>query len=130
MVGNQALKQLFQHKWPVDEYGIARLNVRLGIIAENSGLEVQSWDDNDGLGPRDSICFQLPSGLVVGLVEHKHAIKHFKEKGPVVLADAADVVKVGLGHVVDEVLSALRLDRMNVDWQNEIPPSFTARVVP
>lgn len=114
------LKTLPRHIWPVSDWPIARLTVRLPIIADANDLTLDNWEE-DGLGPATNCVFRLPSGIVVLLQELEHLIGRSLAKGPDVYADAGDVEKLGIDEILDETLLALGLKASDVDLRMSPP---------
>ena len=114
------LTQVLQHHWPTVDWAVARLTVRLERIAEGKGLALQSWIE-DGLGESTGCFLQLPSGLVIQLIERAHAVQHLGQRGADLYADAKDVHLAGIEHLLSEAMAALSLNLTDVEWQNQAP---------
>jgi hypothetical protein len=114
------LKQLFEHRWPTVDWPVARLTVRLERIAEAKGLRLQSWIE-DGLGESTGCFLELPSGLVVQLIERAHAVQHLGQRGPDLYAVAKDVHLAGIERLLSQAIAALSLNLTDVEWRNQPP---------
>jgi hypothetical protein len=125
MTEDSKLLYLPHHTWPVSEWAIARLTVRLSIIADANGLTLRDWVEPD-LGPATGCAFRLPSSVVVLLEELEYGISHFHEKGPQVYADAGDVDELGIDRILDETLIALGLKASDVEFK--LPPPAEGEV--
>lgn len=110
------ITQIVEHRYPSGgEWAIAGLSVSLDDLAAQLGLDLQSWDD-DGLGPARGAFIRLPSGRVVLVQELAHAAKHLGWRGTDVIADAGDVVTLGVRPLIDEVVSACGLSKEAIGW--------------
>jgi len=113
-----ALEQVLDpdYKFPSGiDAAVAALTVRVEAIARRHGLTVETWEE-DGLGMASGFGLKLATGRVVLFTELAHMIKHFGALGPLVYADAGDMVESGPESIVDEVLAAIGLDRGDVGW--------------
>jgi len=108
------------HRWPIDEWGLAYLAVRMEEIARRCSLPLMTWNE-DGLGAACGCCLRLPSGTVFLLMELAHEISHFKLKGPQVLIDMGDALRQGIDAPLAELLAALGLSPGDVDRRNNPP---------
>ena len=114
------LTEVTEHCWPVTDYGVARLTVRLTDIAAHCDLGVVGWIE-DGLGAAIGCGARLASGVVIQLVEFDYEIRYRGQRGPILYADAGDVLRIGIEALLAEALPALGLSRSNMDWQNQPP---------
>ena len=119
-VMNARIESLAAHTWPVAEWAIARLSVRLDRLDARHGMAIYDCVE-DGLGPCSGCAFRLPSGVAVLLQELEHVISHFKAKGPDVYADAGDIEALGRDWILAEMLEALGLGEADVDLKCEAP---------
>jgi hypothetical protein len=101
------------HHFPTAECGLASLSMRVDELAARLGFTVHSWRD-DGLGPARGFACRLPSGLVFVMVEHLLSIEHSYSRGPLILVDATDLSRLGVEHLLKEILQALNLSRTDV----------------
>jgi hypothetical protein len=113
-------RQAREHRWPTIDWPIAQLIIRIDRIAEKNGLVLEDWIE-DGLGELSGCTLQLPSGLVVQLIESTHAIRHFHLRGPALYADAKDVHLAGIDPVLSDALAVLGLNPTDVEWTNQAP---------
>jgi hypothetical protein len=113
------LRQVRDHRWPIVDWTIARLTARLDQIAEQNGLALDNWIE-DGLGESTGCTLQLPSGVVIQLIQRAHTLKHYGH-GPLLNADIKDVHLAGIDCVLSDSLAALGLTSTDVDWMNQAP---------
>jgi hypothetical protein len=114
-----------QVRWPIVDWCLGILGVRLAAIAAASHLTVSSWEE-DGLGPAVGVGARLPSGVVFVLVELAHQIKHHHFTGPAVYVDIGDALTFGTDHLLAEITKALNL--MPADIVARYSPPTAAEV--
>jgi hypothetical protein len=123
--------QIFEHRFPTDDWPLAVLSERVDRLAERLGLAPQDWEV-DGLGPARGFCIRTESGLVVLVYELAHAMKSGLP-GPAVSVDASDIARAGIAPLLTEVLDALNLAATAVTWRTpdttrQHAADFVARV--
>ena len=110
------IMQILEHRFPSGgDWDLAGLSVSLDDLATRLGIDLQGWDE-DGLGPARGAFIRLPSDRVVLIRELAHAAKHLGWRGTDVVADAGDLVVVGVGPLIDEVVSAFELSDGVIAW--------------
>ena len=114
------LTQVDQHTWRTDAWVTARFTVPLQKIATNNNLRLETWIE-DGLGQATGCGGQLPSGVMIQLVEFEYMVSHQWTRGPDLCADAEDVLNCGIEKLLEEVLSVLGLSRSDVEWEHRAP---------
>ena len=107
-------KQILGHKFPSGlDYGLVMLAQPAGRIAANLGFKVDVWEE-DGLGTTRGFFVQLNDACVVLVRETDHGRKHFGHPGPDVLVDGADALRLGYDKLLEGVLEALLLSKIDV----------------
>lgn len=109
------IEPLREYRFPLDDVALCSFRVSLSEIATRLNLPIHPWEE-DGLGPARAAGCRLPSGLVVVLEEHDHAIEHLASPGAFAKVDVGEVAARGIDPLVDEILGALSLSRADVDW--------------
>lgn len=114
-MGRAAVTPVAGHHFSGGDFPIAVLAVRLEDLARRLGLELRTWEE-EGLGAATGALCRLPSGRVVALCEHAHAVEHLGAPGPDVVVDGGDVLASGADALVEEILAAFDLPRSAVAW--------------
>ena len=114
-VRRAAVSPIAGHHLPGGDFPVAVLAVRVEDLARRLGLELQIWEE-EGLGPATGALCRLPSGRLVALCEHAHAVEHLGAPGPDVVVNGADLLASGANALVAEILAAFDLPRSAVAW--------------
>jgi hypothetical protein len=109
------VEQVRDYRFPGIDMPIATFGRRVSAIAEQNGWTVETWEE-DGLGEASGLFLRLPTGRTIVLLELRHAIEHFCERGPTAFIDASEIAKLGVEALLEEVLTSLGLSRQDVDW--------------
>jgi hypothetical protein len=110
------ITQILEHRFPSGaDWDIAGLSVSLDDLAARLGIELQGWDE-DGLGAARGTFIRLPSGRIVLIRELAHVAKHLGWRGTDIVADAGDLVALGVGPLIDEVVSVFGLSDGVIAW--------------
>jgi hypothetical protein len=119
MNDRSGLKQVHDHRWPVVDWTVARLTAPFDRIVEQNGLTPENWIE-DGLGESSGFTLQLPSGLIIQVLQRAHTLRHCGH-GPLLNADIKDVHLASIERVLSDSLAALGLKSTDVDWTNQAP---------
>jgi len=109
------VQQVRDYRFPGIDMPIARFRWRVSEIAERNGWAVETWEE-DGLGEASGFFLKLPSGRTIFLLELRHLVEHFRERGPTAYIDASELAKLGVEALLEEILTSLGLSQQDVDW--------------
>ena len=110
------ITQAHEHRFPSGlDQAIIELTVPLNEIASRHNMKPEKWNEQ-AFGPANGMFVRLPSRQVVLLRELEHAIEHLGARGSTVLADVGDVVEVGVGRLIADVLMGLNITQDKVRW--------------
>ncbi len=123
------VEPILSHRWPIDGYPLAQINIRVDELGSRLGMDVKAWDV-DGLGPARGFGFRLSSGRVYLLQELEHSVRYHGFCGPTLLVDAGDLAANGSEQLVDEVVKATGLSRSDItNIANAESMKFAAELV-
>jgi hypothetical protein len=109
------LAQVFEYRFPTEGLAVARIGIGFDDLISGLGLAPEPWDE-PGLGTVRGATIRLASGRIVALQELEHLRKSMGVLGTDIIADARDVLALGVEPLIDEAIAAFGLPKTTLAW--------------